>query len=201
MTTLAFPTGIVPQTTMFKSVANTKLHTSPLNGYIQALYLPGTRWAATYTFPPMDGENAAILKAFLMSLEGSAGRFYGKDFSYAGARGVATGTPLVNGASQTGGTLITDGWTAGQTGILKKGDYFTVNNELKMMTADVNSDGSGNATLQFKPNLRSSPNDNASIEVSAPTCVMMLTDNDQTQWEAEPPYIHSITINAVEALS
>ena len=51
--------------------------------------------------------------------------------------GVATGTPLVNGASQevtyaaaTGNTwsqsLVTDGWTNSTTGILKAGDVFTI---------------------------------------------------------------------------
>ncbi|MGB1215821.1 MAG: P22 phage major capsid protein family protein [Pikeienuella sp.] len=50
--------------------------------------------------------------------------------------GVATGTPLVNGASQevtyanaTGAnsqTLITDGWTNSTTGILRAGDVFTI---------------------------------------------------------------------------
>lgn len=50
--------------------------------------------------------------------------------------GVATGTPLVNGASQattyaltkdTGTqTLVTDGWTNSTTGILKAGDVFTI---------------------------------------------------------------------------
>lgn len=50
--------------------------------------------------------------------------------------GVATGTPLVNGAGQavtyanaTGAntqTLVTDGWTNSTTGILRKGDVFTI---------------------------------------------------------------------------
>jgi len=50
--------------------------------------------------------------------------------------GIATGTPLVNGASQEvtyatakatyTQTLITDGWTNSQTGILKAGDVFTI---------------------------------------------------------------------------
>lgn len=50
--------------------------------------------------------------------------------------GVATGTPLVNGAGQnvtyanaTGAnsqTLVTDGWTNSTTGILKAGDVFTI---------------------------------------------------------------------------
>lgn len=50
--------------------------------------------------------------------------------------GVATGTPLVNGADQNVAhsaalttwtqSLITDGWTNSQTGILKEGDVFTI---------------------------------------------------------------------------
>jgi hypothetical protein len=52
-------------------------------------------------------------------------------------RGVATGTPLVNGANQNvtyanavgaswSQTLITDGWTNSTTGILRAGDVFTI---------------------------------------------------------------------------
>lgn len=50
--------------------------------------------------------------------------------------GVATGTPLVNGAGQTSSydnvkntntqSLVTDGWTSSTTGILKKGDVITI---------------------------------------------------------------------------
>ncbi len=36
------------------------------------------------------------------------------------------GTPLVNGAGQTGSTLITDGWTNSSASRLKKGDVFTI---------------------------------------------------------------------------
>ena len=53
-------------------------------------------------------------------------------------KGVATGTPLINGASQSYTTptsaeltantydLITDGWTNSTTGIVKAGDVFTI---------------------------------------------------------------------------
>jgi len=90
--------------------------------------------------------------------------------------GVATGTPLVKGASQVSTyasvkdtntqTLATDGWTASQTGILKAGDIFTiagvyaVNPVTKatlpflrqfVVTADADSDGSTNATFTISP--------------------------------------------------
>lgn len=99
------------------------------------------------------------------------------------------GTPLVNGASQTGASLITDGWTAAAASRLKKGDVFTIANvyavnpqnrqstgQLRqfVVTADVSSDGSGNATIGISPsivtsgafqNVNAGPADNAAITV------------------------------------
>lgn len=75
--------------------------------------------------------------------EGSLGKLAGIDtFETQNVRthtvGVATGTPLVNGGSQTSTyasvkdtmtqTLNTDGWTNSTTGILKAGDVFTIAN-------------------------------------------------------------------------
>jgi hypothetical protein len=100
------------------------------------------------------------------------------------------GTPLVNGATQTGSTLITDGWTAAAAARLKKGDVITiagvfhVNPQSKVIspgqlqqftvTADLSSDGSGNATIPIYPaittsgayqTVTASPADNAAITV------------------------------------
>lgn len=103
------------------------------------------------------------------------------------------GTPLVNGAGQTGSSLITDGWTASAANRLKKGDVFTigtgatgvygVNPQSRqstgdlaqfVVTADVASDGSGNATIPISPAIITSgayqtvtgaPADNAAITV------------------------------------
>lgn len=79
------------------------------------------------------------------------------------------GTPLMNGATASGATsLVTDGWTASAALRLKKGDVFTVagvyavnpqsrltTGELQqfVVTADVSSDASGNATIPVWPAL------------------------------------------------
>jgi hypothetical protein len=75
-------------------------------------------------------------------------------------------TPLTNGASQSGSSIITDGWTAVAANRLKLGDKITiaavnaVNPMTKQstgqlmqftVTADVASDGSGNATIPISP--------------------------------------------------
>jgi hypothetical protein len=99
------------------------------------------------------------------------------------------GTPLVNGASQTGASLITDGWTAAAASRLKQGDVFTIANVFHVnpqtrqstgvlqqfvVTADVSSDGSGNATIPISPSIttsgafqtvNASPADNAALTI------------------------------------
>jgi hypothetical protein len=99
------------------------------------------------------------------------------------------GTPLVNGASQTGASLITDGWTAAAASRLKEGDIFTIagvnsvnpqsrqdTGQLQQFvcTADKSSDGSGNLTATISPSITTSgafqtvtgsPADNAAITV------------------------------------
>lgn len=80
--------------------------------------------------------------------------------------GALGGTPLVNGASQTGSSLITDGWTSAVANRLKQGDIFTIDGVygvnpqnrqstgvLKqfVVTADTSSDVSGNLTIPIYP--------------------------------------------------
>jgi hypothetical protein len=108
------------------------------------------------------------------------------------------GTPLVDGASQTGalnGGLATDGWGASVTARLKKGDVFTIagvnsvnpqsrvttgNLQQFVVTADVSSNatGTGQAVLPIYPimvasgafqNVTALPADNAAITVVGTT--------------------------------
>lgn len=78
------------------------------------------------------------------------------------------GTPLVNGGSQTGSSLVTDGWTSGY--VIPKGKFFSVSVSsllyLYQTTASVTANGSGQATLSIRPMLRTSPADNAALNVN-----------------------------------
>lgn len=80
--------------------------------------------------------------------------------------GALGGTPLINGASQSGTSLVTDGWTASAATRLKQGDVFTIDGvyavnpqnrqstgQLRQFvcTADGVSDGSGNMTISIYP--------------------------------------------------
>lgn len=116
------------------------------------------------------------------------------------------GTPLVNGADQSGNSIVTDGWTAAAASRLGVGDRFTlasvymVNPQSRIsngslqeftVTAPVESDGAGNATIYFNPPLVASgqyqtvnalPADNAALTVVgaantvSPTCAAFHRD-------------------------
>jgi len=185
MPTLTFPTlSRQPSSIMMLLRPNTMVFESPLNGAVQTTDLPGARWICEITYDNLFKADRLLMQAFLAQLRGRAGRVYLWDMSHPIPAGSATGSPLVNGASQTGATLITDGWTAGQSPIIKAGDLFAVNGELKRIVSDANSNGSGQATLTFEPPLRASPVDNAVITVDKPKFTGMLIDDDQDMYLA-----------------
>jgi hypothetical protein len=116
------------------------------------------------------------------------------------------GTPLINGASQNSNStpqantqsLITDGWTAAAAARLKAGDVITianvyaVNDKTKSaytylkqftVTADVSSDGSGNATLTIAPPIvTSGPYQNVSAAAADNAAISILTGTASTAY-------------------
>jgi hypothetical protein len=190
---------------MMQLRANTMVFESPLNGAVQTTELPGARWVCEITYDTLSKPDRLLMQAFLSKLRGRAGRVFLWDMSHYKPQGVASGSPLVNGASQTGASLITDGWTISQSPIIKAGDYVGVNNELKRIVADSNSNGSGQSTLTFEPPLRSSPADNAAITTDKPKFTGMLIDDDQDIFTSRTALYTipdaGITIRFVEAFS
>jgi len=82
-------------------------------------------------------------------------------------RGAGGGTPRINGGNQTGSTIATDGWTPNVTNVVVAGDVIRIAglSPLFRITANANSNGSGQATLSINPIIPvgSSPTDNALI--------------------------------------
>lgn len=185
----------------FECVFNTQVFTSPLTQATQTNELGGARWAASYTTTRLTRAQASPLKAFLMQLKGQVNYFYGYDPDCKLPLGVATGTPLVMGSSQVGESVVTDGWTPSVTGILKAGDLIQVGTELKMVTADINSNASGVATIPIRPSIRQSPADNSPIVTNTPKCIMRLMDDSQASWEADNLGLVVITFSGIEAIN
>lgn len=176
---------------------------SPFTAKQQIYKYMGQFWEAEISLPPMKRADAEYWISFLLKLNGSYGTFLLGDPNGGTARGVATGTPLVNGGSQSGNELVTDGWTNSTTGILKAGDYIQLgsdsSSQLYKVLDDVNSNGSGQATLTVWPDLRTSPADNAAITVSNAKGVFRLSSNAQA-WDINEATFYGMTFAAREAL-
>lgn len=176
---------------------------SPFTFKTERQVWPGQAWQVVFSVPPQPEAYARVWAAWGLSLNGREGSFLMGDPARVRPRGVGTGTPLVKGAGQTGQVLATDGWTAGQTGILKAGDYIQLGSGatayLHMVLADANSDGSGNATLDIWPRLRVTPADNAPITVTNPVGRWRLASN-RVGWDVAAGQLYGFQFAAEEDL-
>lgn len=160
----SFPTSPVFNSLNVSSVQPT-LISRTISGRRQARQIAGQYWKMTATFPPMTRTQFAPIFAFVMAQRGGFETFTVVPPVLKDGLGSAGGTPLIKGASQTGRSILTDGWTNSTT-VFKAGDYvkFTGHDKVYMLTANAISDGSGNATLAIEPALVATPaNDSAII--------------------------------------
>lgn len=200
---LTLPQSRAEASVSFGGVTAVAVTQSPFTFAEQTQVHPGQAWRATVGLRPMTEADARAWIAWLMSLNGRQGTFLMGDPLRSSPRGAGTGTPLVKGAGQSGQALATDGWTAGVTGILKAGDYLQLGSgstaTLHMVLADTNSDGSGNATFDIWPRLRTTPADNAPITVANPVGRWRLASNEM-RWDVRTAQIYGIEFSCGEAL-
>lgn len=163
----------------------------------------GQRWEAGITLRAgMKRAAAEAWIAFLLSLNGREGTFLLFDPAGPTPRGSTPGAPAVNGAGQTGRELITDGWTASQTGVLLVGDYIQLGSgettRLYKVLKDVDSDGAGDATIDIWPRLRESPSDSESLVFTRAKGTFRLAGNVST-WDVSVAQFYGLGFAAEEA--
>lgn len=196
MTVLEWPEDVCPSSLTWRPESNTKTFRSPFNGSSQTVRFPGTRWVCSLTLNNLSDDKSRRIDTLIADLDGEYGQVKIHDWGRSGR--VPLGSPVVNGANQTGNQLQSSGWTPSKN-VLQKGDYITVNNELKMVTADVTSSASGIAIIYFAPMLRNSPPTNAVIEVANPYGIFKLKDNQQGAGNRVPGGFTSYTLEFEEA--
>ena len=200
---VTFPASIGVSSINIRAKTVVGVSSSPFTGQQQVYKHQGQWWEAEVSLPPMKRDEAEQVVAFLIKMNGQYGTFLMGDFLSTAPRGIGTGTPLVNGASQAGDELVTDGRTVSTTGILKAGDWIQLGSAststLHKVLDDVTSDASGNATLNIFPNLRSAPDDNAIITISSPKGRWRLASNE-TDYAIDNASIYGMTFACIEAL-
>lgn len=110
---------------------------------------PGKRWRAVLQWKSTPFEVGADLRAHISKLNGREHTFLVTPKEK--RRGLGGGNPVVSVANQTGAEIVTDGWPVGTTGVLLPGDFISIDDRLYEITDQVDSDGSGTATLKLWP--------------------------------------------------
>lgn len=173
---------------------------SPFTGTVQVQDWGGEWWMYELEVGPFtDAAAGKAMAAFLTVLRGPASRFLFEDPSLRNP--VVQGAPVVDGAGQSGRSLLTEGWTpnavvlgAGQ-GLSLGADETT---RLHIATADVQADAAGRAAIPIWPALREAPADGASIEIAYPKVQLRLTAPVPREVVSGARY--SFTISAEESL-
>jgi hypothetical protein len=175
------------------------MHRSPFNSAVQTQDRGGEYWVMQMVFRNLTSAQRATLSAYLANLNGMQHRV--STYNHAeNNQGSFGGSPLVAGASQTGKSLNVDGCSNNITNWIRAGDFFSVNGELKICTANGNTDGGGNITIPFAPRLRSAPSDNAVITTSQGTGTFVLANNT-VSWSNRPGGFSDVSISLVEDIA
>lgn len=174
---LTLPTTIGPKRVRLYMRNTVGMSESPYTHEAQVQEFDGQSWAADVTFPEMNRDQAEEYNAFLAALMGRKGTFYLEAPLGGEPRGNAGGAPRVNGANQRGNQVVTDGWITSTSGVLLKGDYIQISNGLHKVLADVDTDESGNATIDIWPKLASGVADNEVIVTERCRGIFRLSSN------------------------
>lgn len=201
---LALPTSPLAQSITIRQVNVTAISQSPFTFQQQTIAHTGQRWEADVQLPPMSRAQAANWIAFLSSLKGQIGTFIMGDPAGQTVLGEGGGTPLVNGAGQTGGELAIDGATLSQTDWLKAGDYVQLGTAgtttLHLVLTGADTDGAGAVTLDLWPSVRTAPADGAALTVSA-TSGRWRLNTKQMSWDVSSAANYGISFTAIEAIN
>tara|TARA_R100001443_G_scaffold11659_1_gene21201 strand:- start:5124 stop:5750 length:627 start_codon:yes stop_codon:yes gene_type:complete len=179
----------VPNYTSFRSVSliarNTVgVSTSPYTAQQKIYQWRGQFWEVDIVLKPMKRADAEAWNAFFLKLKGQVGTFYlSPDPNGRTVRGSASssaGTPIVNGAlSANSASVDITGATASATGYLLAGDYIAINNQLLKVLNDVNTNGSGEATIDIFPSIRTALSGSDAVTVSNAQGIFRLATNEQ----------------------
>ena len=178
---------------------------SPFTFSGQAHAYAGKAWQADITLPPMKRTNAEQWIAFLLSLKGQLGTFYLGDPRACTPLGSArdADTILVNGALSSGDTINIDSAPASRTDYLKAGDYMQIgtgtSRQLFKVLTDVDTNGSGQATVDVWPNVRTTIANNSAVTVQSAKGIFRLITNEQA-FSINEASVYGITFGAIEAV-
>src|SRR5579859_443042 len=184
---IGLPCDVVPGVTHPSSIEwnpqeVVAISSSPFSGVSQVYDFTASWWEAEISFPPMNRNAADAWSSFILECRGQSNYYLIGDPKAATPKGLATGTPLVNTANQTGYNLLTRGWANSIANILQPGDFIQIGYRMYKVTDAVNSTGTGTAAIHIWPNLRDLPADGTAITTTNCKGLFRLKSNSGNKW-------------------
>ena len=156
----------------------------------------------TVSMPPMNQNDAMDIFAFLQKQKGSFETFQIKiPLQNRGAEKSSTAVKVVGSHSAADSTIALDGFAASTTGVLKAGDLikFAGHTKVYMVQSDIDSDGSGAATVSIEPGLVSTLADNEVVTMNQPDFTVYLVSD--VVYQADRNSIFNISFDVREVIS
>lgn len=191
-------------TSEWRIIRTVAVSQSPFTYAQQVAKYTGSVWQTTVTLPPMKRADAGAWQSFLMQLNGRFGTFLLGDPDGKTIQGTAHTVVSVNGDHAIGAyDIVVDGLTSSLANAFKKGDYIQfgsgASSKLHMIVADIDADGSGNATLQIEPPLKTALSDDDVVTYSDTKAIMRMDAND-LGWNANNVSLYGISFSCTESL-
>ena len=198
----AFPTSPVFRALSFKD-NRPNLTNITLSGKKQSRTIGSQFFSFEVSMPTMTQTQAQSIFAFLQSQKGQSENFtitYPTD--NLGASKDETDI-LVNGAQSVGdNTIAMDGFAASTTGALKAGDLIKFANHTKvyMVSADVDSNSSGQLTATISPNLTTALANDEAVTVNKPSFTVFL-ESDEIVFTTDSSNLYNISFAVREVIT
>ena len=194
-----FPTSPAASSVTIKSIEPTLVSVTQ-NLKRQVRRRGGQRWQLDVEFPPMTRSEFAPIYAFAVKQKGQFETFTYTPPVISTTQGDASESPVVNGAVSVGANQVNiDGLPITTPSIMKAGDLFKFSGHSKvyMATADVDSLGSGDSTLDFAPNLLNSVANDETITIASVPFTVAFTQ-DISQFNTDTTALFGFTMSLIE---
>lgn len=192
-----FPSTPTPAAIEVQSIEPTLISVTS-NLTRQARSRGGQRWGFSVSFPPMTRAQFDPIYSFAIAQRGQYETFIWVPTTIGTTRGESGETPIIDGALSAGVTSASiKSLTASTSNIIRSGDFlkFSGHSKVYMCTADMSSDGSGDATLAFVPKLTTAVADEENVVIaSVPFNVAFTTDINSYGTNATTFYSYEIEL-------
>lgn len=169
--------------------------TELLSGIEVITSFPKARWALSFSVITLRPENRGQAVAAMSRLSSFKNFFEIVPPNYAGAE--YAGNITVAGGAQIGTSLNIA--AAADTTVLKAGDWFSVNGELKFVIEDCTTDAQGLGVVEFEPSLRNPPANATPLETQTPVAKYRLT-NPEAAWAISQGGYTAVQFDCVEVI-